>query len=391
MNTQYEHAVLPRSNLDETARQDFLNQIGKHVLNDITPGNKTVYEKRVLTKFRKTNGREPVNRHEIRKEMVKEPYYQLTSSFQRTIQEMMWNSVDDTIQRQLPELIEKARKIRNGDTLGSLTLDPRFKIPTYISENDHHAMPGGFSGDLVDDDITAGALYDKGSFIYTQGLFGERMDGIGKAAALMISRSFPGFSPRKILQIGCSAGGSTSGLALAYPEAEIHAIDVGPSLLRYGHARAESLEILIHFHQMNGENLTFEDQSFDLVCCLASLHETSLPATHNIFKEAHRVLEANGHFLVSEIPPYKGLDPWIQFVRDWDTYNNNEPFWGRIHELNLCDVAEKAGFDKSAYWEGYGPGIAEANQLTKVVEVKNKKFMGSTRGGGQAWYAHMTR
>ncbi|MDX2224714.1 MAG: class I SAM-dependent methyltransferase, partial [Rhodospirillaceae bacterium] len=255
----------------------------------------------------------------------------------------------------------------------------------------HHAMPGGYSGDLCAGDVTAGALYDRGAFIYTQGLFGPRMDGVGKAASLMIKRTWPGFAPKKILEIGCTAGGSTAGLKAMFPDAEIHAIDVGPALLRYAHARAESLGVPIHFHQMSGEALEFPDASFDLVCCLASLHETALTATYNIFKETFRVLMPGGKFLCSELPPYDGIDAWTQFVRDWDTYNNSEPFWGRVHELDLGEVAEKTGFARANYAQGFGPGIAEANALTQAVEVDNKKFMGSTRGGGQAWYAWMTK
>ena len=391
MLRQQPHAVLPHSSVNEQARQDFLNQLGKHVLNEITPGNTAAYQRRVLPKIKAEKGRAPENRHEIRKAMVRDPYYQMTSSFQRTVQEMMWHSVDDTIQRQLPDLIATARAIRDGETLGSLHLDPDFEIPSYVADNDHHCMPGGYSGDLVGDDITAGALYDKGAFIYTQGLFGPRMDGIGKATALMIARAFPGLSPQKILEIGCTAGGSTTGLKMGFPDAEVHAIDVGPAVLRYAHARAESLGVAIHFHQMSGEAMTFAEASFDLVNCPASLHEMSRSAVYNVFKEAYRVLKPGGVFLLSELPPYEGADPWTQFVRDWDTYNNNEPFWGTVHEMDFADAAETAGFSRDSYWQGTGPGIAEANALTGAVEVQNKKFMGSTRGAGQAWYAYMTK
>lgn len=391
MQHQDPHAVLPKSSVNEQARQDFLNQLGKHVLNEITPGNKAAYEKRVLPRFKAQQGREPETRHEIRKVMVRDPYYQMTSSFQRTVQEMMWNSVDDTIQRQLPDLIKIARDIRQGDTQGTLTLDPDFEIPAYVAKNDHHCMPGGFSGELVEDDITAGALYDKGAYIYTQGLFGPRMDGIGKATALMFKREFPNVKPRKILQIGCTAGASSTALKIAFPDTEVHAIDVGPALLRYAHARAESFGIPIHFHQMNGEDLTFVDESFDVVNCGASFHEMSRAAVYNVFKEVYRVLEPGGIFLMSELPPYEGVDPWTQFVRDWDTYNNNEPFWGTVHELDFGEVAVSVGFDRTKYWQGNGPGVAEANALTGAVEVENKKFMGSTRGGGNAWYAYVTK
>ena len=142
---------------------------------------------------------------------------------------------------------------------------------------------------------------------------------------------------------------------------------------------------------MNAEDLSFEDNSFDLVTCLASLHEMSLAAIQNVFNEAFRALKPKGLFLVSEIPPYEGLDPWTQFVKDWDTLNNNEPFWGKMHEMDLCYVAQSAGFNPNNYKDGFGPGVAEANAMSKSVEVKNEKFMGSTRGGGNAWYAEITK
>lgn len=391
MNTQKKHALLPNSSTDEKARQDFTGQLGKHIHNNISPGNKLIYDQKVLPKIKLEKGREPKSRHEIRKYMNDEPFYQMASACQQKTQEMMWNSVDESIHRQRENLIHKARDISAGKTIGSLNLDKDFIMPGYIAENDHHHMPGGYSTNLLEGDITAGALYDKGAYIYTQGLFGPLMDGIGKAATIKIKSSYPSLKPKRILHIGCTAGASTCAIANAFPEAEVHGIDVGPALLRYAHARAESLNTKIHFHQMNAENLSFEDKSFDLVTCLASLHEMSLTAVQNVFNEAFRVLKTNGLFLVSEIPPYEGLDPWTQFVKDWDTLNNNEPFWGKMHEMDLCYVAKSAGFNPSHYNEGFGPGVAEANAMSKAVEVKNDKFMGSTRGGGNAWYAEMIK
>ena len=37
-----------------------------------------------------------------------------------------------------------------------------------------------------------------------------------------------------------------------------------------------------------------------------------------------------------------------QFIRDWDAYNNNEPFWSAMHALDLKSVMVEAGFPREA-------------------------------------------
>ncbi len=75
------------------------------------------------------------------------------------------------------------------------------------------------------------------------------------------------------------------------------------------------------------------------------LHETSNKAVHNIVAECHRLLKPGGLMVHVEQPPFARFDdPFDQFVRDWDTHNNNEPFWGPMHDMDLPQVAVKAGF-----------------------------------------------
>ena len=57
-------------------------------------------------------------------------------------------------------------------------------------------------------------------------------------------------------------------------------------------------------------------------------------------------------------------------MRDWDSYNNNEPFWSAMHETDLIALLSDAGFEKenvtvaslrgvSDYEEGRGPTSTE--------------------------------
>ena len=386
MLKQEKHAVLPESSKDEAARQEYIYSLGAFVQNEVNPRLREVYERDVRPRFEAAHGHEPENRHEVRRAMNRQPYCQLASSMQRTTQEMLWNSVDESIQRQLPGLIQVASELRQSPRLGSLRIDESFDMPNYIANNDNHAMPGGYSADLCDGDVTAGALYDRGGFIYTQGLFGARMDGLGRAAINFIRARYPEFQPRRVLDIGCTAGGPTVALAEEWPEAEVHGIDVGAALLRYAHARAESLGVSVHFSQQSGERTDFDTGSFDLVVCLGVLHETSRPAVKNIFSEAFRLLGPGGVFLVSELPPYDSGTPFELFARDWDTWNNNEPFWGPVHEMDLVETLVDCGFSGDDVFAAFAPGVAAANELVQAVPVENKKFVGSTRGGGDSWF-----
>ena len=95
--------------------------------------------------------------------------------------------------------------------------------------------------------------------------------------------------------------------ASAFPDAHIHAIDIAAPFVRYGHARAESLGVGIHFSQQNAEQTDFEDESFDLIVSHILLHETSAKALRNILRECHRLLRPDGLMVHAEIPQYAGI------------------------------------------------------------------------------------
>jgi ubiquinone/menaquinone biosynthesis C-methylase UbiE len=141
-------------------------------------------------------------------------------------------------------------------------------------------------------------------------------------------------------------------LAQAYPDAQVVAIDTAAPVLRYGHARAVSLGIgNIEFQQASGEAVPFQEGEFDLVTTAMFWHETSTKAMPRIMKEVHRVLVPGGITLHLEQPQYQNMAPFEAFMRDWDSYNNNEPFWTRMHEVDLDALMTQSGFPSGAYFE----------------------------------------
>jgi ubiquinone/menaquinone biosynthesis C-methylase UbiE len=378
MRTQAVHPILPQPVHDEAARTTFAYHLANFIRSDITPHTKAAYEKQARPAFEAAHRRPPRTRQEVRKAMEPTPAYKMSSALQRCSQEMMWDSVAETVSRDLPRLIANFRTIAEKPRRGSLRLNPALKHPNYVADNHHHCMPGGYHEEVAADDVFAGALYDRGSFIYVDGNFGPWNDGLGVALAKFVRARFPNFAPRRILDVGCTVGGSSVALARMFPEAEVHGIDLGAPVLRYAHARAEHLGVAVHFSQQNGEATDFPDASFDLVCSAAMLHETAHRATLNIIRESRRLLRRGGMMVHSEIQPYRKQDPWLDFTRDWDSLNNNEPFWGTVLDMDLAAEARRNGWADERVWTEIGFGPAEAHAIEP--EVAADKVMGASRG-----------
>lgn len=67
------------------------------------------------------------------------------------------------------------------------------------------------------------------------------------------------------------------------------------------------------------------------------------------------------------------------FIRDWDSHNNNEPFWTMIHDLSMMDCMAAAGFDRDECFETDLPAVLES--AANTVMDHHKDF-----GRGALWY-----
>ena len=338
------HPVFPTPSHDEAARFNFLTNFNKYLSGAVGPGNKLAYDTRVLPAFRAEHGRDPKDRFEIRHAMNKDPWHRFWSACKRNSMEMRQQNGRSIVLRQLDELDAKARQYNEGrDTL---ELNPAVQVPAYQAAVDIHSMPGSYHGEERPGDVSAGANYDCGIFATTAGGLGALSDGGGQALVDWIRRERPGWTPRRILDLGCTVGHNIVPLALAFPDAEVIAIDTAAPILRYAHARAQALGARnLKFIQMSAEDLSrFPDGQFDWVQTTMFLHELSGKALPKILKEATRVLAPGGLILHLEQPQYSDEMPlYEQFIRDWDAFNNNEPFWSAMHGLDLKKQIIDAG------------------------------------------------
>jgi ubiquinone/menaquinone biosynthesis C-methylase UbiE len=381
MNGQFEHEILPQATHDELARQSFVQSLKVHLASKVSPGNKVVYEERVKPAFEHQHRRPPQDRHEVRRAMVTEPYYQMWSALQRTSQEMMWDAVSTSVEHQLEELSRRAGKLERK--LGSLTLDPALPLPPYHAAVDIHCQPGGYHTELEAGDVTAGAIYDRAVYIYAMGRMGTLNDDMGASVVAYLRKERPQFRPARILDMGCSVGHSTLPYVDGYPEAEVFAIDVAAPMLRYAHARAEALGKRVHFSQQNAESTNFPDESFDLIVSHILLHETSAKAVRNIIRECRRLLRRGGMAIHAEVPQYEGMAPYDTFMLDWDTYNNNEPFWGYLHDMDLKQLARESGFEESSVVQTMVPSAFEQ------AKARTRLLQGGDFAGAGQWFLYI--
>ena len=388
MKPPFSHPMMPQAEHDECAREHFVVDLKIYMEEDVYPVDAAVYERKALPQFKKEHGRAPKNHHEVRKLMEREPSTQLWSAMARTIQEMLWDGAGNTVERQLPDLISRAKI---AEPLGTLTLDPSLKTPRYNREIDIHCMPGGYHTELTEDDVFAGAIYDRGAYYYVAGLLGRAAHEIddqpdnkfglfleyqGRATLAYIKERYPDLKPKRILDLGCTIGNSTLPYVDAFPEADVYAIDVGAPSLRYAHARAECFGKKIHYMQQSAESTGFSDEYFDLVVSHGLLHETATQATKNILKEAGRLLAPGGVTMHADPQFDIGLNLHDQFMHDWDTRNNAEPYWGKLHDLEPRDLMCDAGFSShnvNAVWMTIGqdgnpafPEVQDDPSLSKL-------------------------
>lgn len=340
---QAQHPMLPTSTHDEASRQEFAKSLKQFVQQGLLPGLQPVFTHRVARDFEAAHGHAPKDRRDIRKAMEPDPYFQHYAALNRIAQELMWNAVIDSVERQLPELIENARKF-SATANAELRINPNFVPPKYVTALDIHCMPGGYATEVTSEDVSVAALYDRGAYLYGMGFAGPLNDDMGRSVCNYVQRNLPGFTPRRILDMGCTVGHSTLPYKTLFPDAEVWGIDVGGPVVRYAHARAAALGVDVNFAQMNAETTDFEDGYFDLIVSHILLHETSGKAMPRIVRECHRLLSPGGYVIHADLPPFDLMSPFTQFILDNETWYNNEPFWGAMREIDQIQLAIDAGF-----------------------------------------------
>jgi SAM-dependent methyltransferase len=367
---QERHALLPSETHDEAARYAFVSSLRKMFTVELFPGMRTVYQKDRLPAFERKHGRAPSSVREASDLMEGSAYYRGANVIGRAAQELLWDTVGESVERQL-DTLDAAALPTEGD-LGTLRTNPDLEIPRYIDMVDIHVMPGNFHTELSAHDTYAGALYDRGVHVFSFGGLGPRNDGLGVAQAAFVRERFPDLKPRRILDMGCGPGFTTLPWKEAYPDAEVHGIDIGAPQVRYAHGRAESLGVPIHYSQQNAVATDFPDGYFDIVVSMLVTHECPQPVIRGLFKEAYRLLAPGGvtlHDGGASLPH----DPFDNLLMSWFGNNVNEPFSAGFKSLDYDQAFIEAGFDKADLIRGTREPVYLKGQLPPISFVGAQK------------------
>lgn len=323
------HAMLAEANHDEAAEQLFIRDLKTHLgraegvfaahLADADYSEDSGPE--LFQRFNQSSG----FRHWL--------------SVRRQSQELLWDLVGTSVERQTDALAEKAEA---QPALGSVRLDA--PAPRHLQSTDVHLMPGGYDED--DGGFFQGALMDRGGAVYMLGRNGGFLnDRRGHTAAAHLLYRFPDFRPQRLLELGCGIGSSLVPMAGYFPAAESHGLDVGAGILRYARARAAGLGAELHLHQGDAAHAPFEDESFDLVFSCVVLHELEPGTIPAMLKECHRLLRPGGVVLHLEVPQrYDDLSPWQRVRAEVEARYNNEPNWIEATSADYQALLNDAGF-----------------------------------------------
>jgi SAM-dependent methyltransferase len=309
------------------------------------------YEEKAA-RFKEKNGYPPSTMNEAATLIEPEPLYRFACGVQHNAQHLMWAAGTDSLKPYREKILGQMNELKPANPLGQLELHPDMDLPAWYVEHDIHLTPGGYWGDEM-----LGAIYQRSVSMYSTCW----RRGRSPQALIAYSRSAPKRDYRRILDMGCSLGGSTMALRRAYPEAtEIVGIDLSAAALRWAHLTAEEQGLQITFSQRNAAETGYFAESFDLISAFLLLHEEPPDVVDQTIREVFRLLRPGGHVMFLEAPRYAVLKPEIAFLQDFDTRGNGEPFWGPFLTRDLPALLRQTGFvnveegpldfDEPSYW-----------------------------------------
>jgi ubiquinone/menaquinone biosynthesis C-methylase UbiE len=114
---------------------------------------------------------------------------------------------------------------------------------------------------------------------------------------------YNGYAGKKVLDVGCGLGTDLS--CFVAGGAEGTGVDISSTAIELSKKNFDLRNLPAEFLKMDGERMSFADNSFDLVYCHTVLHFTSSPET--MVREIYRVLKPGGDAFLMTINRHSWL------------------------------------------------------------------------------------
>ncbi len=371
---------------DEYVRTRYIGGLLNHAMMNLRYAVWDEYKANVEPAFKKKHGRAAQNGKEIFHAIKSNTFFRTYSSFRYNAQEMGPQSVQAAVERVIPQLNAAAARVPDTDHVGgTLRINSGIAYPQYLTGMDAHLTPGGYWSEHAGQGDISQALMLQGRRIAGPAVNSNRdFSSVGAAVGTWLSRKFPDFKPRRVLDLATQEGKQLYPYRDIFPGIELHGLDIAAPSLRYGHAMAAYKGVPIHFSQQNAETIDYPDGHFDLIVSSFFLHEIALPATKRVIAECYRLLAPGGIMAHMELPPSKMCDTLLDFSFNWDARYNNEPNYAHYRAQDPVSLCKAAGFSRKDTFELEVP--VPATFKPENYEKFLKGEMASPAHGRGGWF-----
>lgn len=164
-----------------------------------------------------------------------------------------------------------------------------------------------------------------------------------KLLASFVTTLPAGFTPNRILDLGCGNGNVSAQLIASFPETTFDLLDASPQMIDLCRRRFEGYSIYYHTTFFN--DFDFPKNSYDMVVAGFSLHHCDAADKQALYKKIYAALKPGGVFGYTDLmidrtqPDHETLlEDWKQFVLQ--NYPNEEKWKWLMEHYAAYDQPE---------------------------------------------------
>ena len=148
----------------------------------------------------------------------------------------------------------------------------------------------------------------------------------------------------RVLDIGCGPGSFAFVLSSIRPSCTIFGIDIAKGQIDFAEKNILPIAKNSHFRIFDGNNIPFDDSSYDVVTLIEVIEHLSLKTAGRLLEEAYRILRPSGKLIITT-PNYASQWPVLEKILELlSPVKYGEQHISRFTKHSLCRVVEAERF-----------------------------------------------